>query len=209
MLSEIFSYIGELCISIILFLGYPGLFILMALESMIFPLPSELVMPFAGYLIATGHFSWAGIIIASSLGSLFGSLLSYYFGKHGGERTVRKFGKYLLLDAADLEKTEHWFRKSGGKTIFISRFVPVVRHLISIPAGIGKMDLKKFSIYTLLGAAIWNTFLAYLGYWLGSNWLMVRQYSEYLSITVAVLLIAAAVYFVYRHMKNKSSKKNN
>jgi len=203
MFAEIFSYIAKICTQLILFLGYPGLFILMAMESMVFPLPSELVMPFAGYLIATGHLSWVGVIVASSLGSLCGSLISYYIGKHGGERTVRKFGKYLLLDVADLEKTEGWFRKSGSKTIFISRFVPVVRHLISIPAGIGKMDLKKFSIYTVLGATIWNTFLAYLGYWLGSNWQLVRQYSEYLSIVVVVLLVIAAVYFVYRHVKHK------
>ena len=202
-ISDILAYIGQLSIKITLFLGYPGIFILMAMESMIFPIPSELVMPFAGFLAFEGKFSFLFVVIASSLGSLFGSLISYYIGAYGGDRFVRKFGKYFLLDISDLEKTEKWFDKRGGKTIFISRFIPVVRHLISIPAGIGKMDIKKFCLYTLLGATIWNTFLAYLGFLVGQNWNIISGYMEYISIPIAIIIVLAGIFMVYRKMRDR------
>jgi membrane protein DedA with SNARE-associated domain len=204
-LAGFFGNIGEFVINTIDFLSYPGITILMALESMIFPLPSELVMPFAGFLVAEKTMSFGMVVLASSIGSLIGSLISYWIGYYGGHKFVLKLGKYLLLDVSDLEKTEHWFSKKGVKTIFISRFVPVVRHLISIPAGIGKMDLKKFCLYTILGATIWNTFLTYCGYILGKNWNIIRHYSEYLSIAVAIMIFVAGAYFVSRHFKNKKS----
>ena len=203
-LSNILGSIGQFAINVIDFLGYPGIAILMALESMVFPLPSELVMPFAGFLVGEGKMNFGLVVLASSVGSLIGSLISYWIGYYGGKKFVLKLGKYLLLDVSDLEKTEHWFSKKGAKTIFISRFVPVVRHLISIPAGIGKMDLGKFCLYTILGATMWNALLTYCGYLLGKNWNIIRHYSEYLSITVAVLLVVAGVYFVGRHVKNKT-----
>ena len=205
-ISDILGIIGQAAISIISSMGYIGIFILMVLESMVFPLPSELVMPFAGFLAAQGTFNFTLVIIVSALGSIAGSLLSYYMGYYGGNRLVIKYGKYLLLDLSDLKRTEDFFQKHGEKTIFISRFIPVVRHLISIPAGIGKMDLKKFCIYTIIGATIWNFILAYLGYILGKNWDKVRHYSEFISITVAVLLFLGFIYLVYHHIKNK--KKN-
>lgn len=203
MLTEILGLIGQFCKDIILFLGYPGILILMAMESMIFPIPSELVMPFAGFLIAEGSFSFWLVILFSSLGSIIGSLISYYIGKYGGNKFILKFGRYFLLDQTDLKKTEDWFSKSGEKTIFISRFIPIVRHLISIPAGMGKMNLKRFCIYTIIGATLWNSFLAYLGYILGKNWELVRRYSEYVSVSVAIILLVLGVYFVYRHVKHK------
>ena len=176
---------------------------MMVLESMIFPVPSELVMPFAGFLIAQGNFSFLGVIIASSLGSIVGSLISYYIGRYGGNAVVYKLGKYLLLHEADLVKTEEWFAKKGEWTIFVGRLIPVVRHLISIPAGVGKMPLGKFCTYTIIGATIWNTFLAYLGYLFGENWAIVRQYSEPVSITAAILIVIGAVWFVYHHVKTR------
>src|SRR3989344_2465633 len=124
--------------------GYFGVFVLMALESMIAPVPSEVVMPFAGYLALQGQFNFWLVLLASSLGSIFGSFLSYYIGFYGGRPLVLKFGRYLLVEEEHLEWTEKWFRKQGDKTIFISRFVPVVRHLISIPAGIAKMPMRRF-----------------------------------------------------------------
>jgi membrane protein DedA with SNARE-associated domain len=202
-LSQIFSYIGQFAINTIEFLNYPGLSILMALESMVFPLPSELVMPFAGFLSFEGKMNFGLVILFSSLGSLVGSLISYYMGLYGGKKFVLKFGNYILLDVSDLEKTEKWFNKKGKKTIFISRFIPIVRHLISIPAGIGKMNLKIFCLYTILGATLWNGFLAFSGYILGKNWNLVRHYSDYISIIITPILLFALVYFIYRHVKNK------
>ncbi|MEK7575889.1 MAG: DedA family protein [Patescibacteria group bacterium] len=199
----ILDYIGQLAIKTIEFLGYPGITLLMILESMVVPLPSELVMPFAGFLAEKGKMNLWLIIFFSSLGSLLGSLISYYLGYYGGKRFVLKFGKYLLLNVTDLEKTERWFQKRGDKTIFFSRFIPVVRHLISIPAGIGKMNLKKFCLYTIAGATLWNSFLAYCGYALGENWNKIRYYSEYFSATITIILLFAGISFVYRHFKNK------
>ena len=200
----ILDYIGQLTIKTIEFLGYPGITFLMTLESMVIPIPSELVMPFAGFLAEEGKMNFWLVIFFSSLGSLLGSLISYYLGYYGGKKFVLKFGKYLLLDSADLEKTEKWFQKRGDKTIFFSRFIPVVRHLISIPAGIGKMNLKKFCLYTIAGATLWNSFIAYCGYALGENWDKFRHYSEYFSVSVAIIFLFAAIYFIYRHFKNKN-----
>lgn len=209
LLSEILTAIGVLIINLISYLGYFGIFLLMIMESMIIPIPSELVMPFAGFLIATGEMSWWLVILFSSLGSVCGSLLSYYLGSVGGNRLVLKLGKYIFLDEEDLVKTEQWFSRKGEATIFIGRLIPAVRHLISIPAGIGKMNLRKFLLYTLLGATLWNTFLAYLGFLLGKNWGIVRQYSEPVSLLVAVLLVVLGVYFIYKHVRHKIRKRRN
>ncbi len=208
-LSEILATIGTFAITLISYLGYFGLFLLMTLESMIIPIPSELVMPFAGFLIAAGEMNWWLVILFSSLGSICGSLLSYYLGRVGGNRLVLKLGRYIFLDEEDLVKTEQWFSRKGEATIFIGRLIPAVRHLISIPAGIWKMNLRKFLLYTLLGATLWNTFLAYLGFLLGKNWALVRQYSEPVSIVVVVLLVVVGGYFVYKHVKHKIRKRKD
>jgi len=208
LIHDVLSQVGQVALGLISSLGYTGVFILMMFESMILPVPSELVMPFAGFLVVEGRFTFLGVIIASSLGSIVGSLISYYIGFYGGNRFVLRFGKYLLLDSEDLKKTEEWFALRGEKTVLISRFIPVVRHLISIPAGIGRMDLKKFLIYTLIGATAWNGILAYVGYKLGEHWEDVRVYSEPLSMGMAVVIVIVGGYFVYRHVKHKSKKKN-
>ncbi|NTW32816.1 MAG: DedA family protein, partial [Bacteroidetes bacterium] len=144
-------------------IGYAGIFILMVLESMVAPVPSEAVMPFAGMLISKGEFTFAGVLFFSTFGSIVGSVISYYIGYYGGRPLVDRFGKYLLLDHHHLDLTEKYFQKKGDITIFICRFIPVVRHLISIPAGMGKMNIIKFSVYTIIGAGIWNAFLTYVG----------------------------------------------
>lgn len=207
-ISLVFGAIANFCMQVILFLGYPGILILMMMESMILPVPSELVMPFAGFLAGEGKMSFALVVLFSSLGSLAGSLISYFMGRYGGSKVILRWGRYLLLDETDLEKTERWFERKGEKVVFISRFIPVVRHLISIPAGMGKMELKKFCFYTIIGATLWNAFLGYLGYLLGKNWGQVREYSEYVSALVAVVLVVLGAYFVYRHVRNKRQERN-
>jgi membrane protein DedA with SNARE-associated domain len=172
----------------------------MMLESMIVPVPSEFVMPFAGFLVAQGSFNGVLVILFSTLGSITGSLIFYYIGKTGGYTLVRKYGKYVLVDTEDIKKTEAWFNKRGDLTIFLARLVPVVRHLISLIAGIGRMNVKKFTIYTILGAALWNGILTYLGFLLGQHWNEVSQYMENLDLVIVVLLIAGCLYFVYRHL---------
>lgn len=181
-------------------IGYAGVFVLMILESMVFPIPSEAVMPFAGFLIETGTFTFTGVILASTLGSIVGSLLSYWIGQYGGKPFIAKYGKYLLLDERDLAFTESFFAKRGEITIFVSRFIPVVRHLISIPAGIGQMSMPKFLLYTILGAGMWNAILTVAGYYLKQNWDAIMEYSHAVDIVVVVLLGLAVAFFVYKHL---------
>ena len=190
-------------IYIISSLGYFGLVLMMILESMIFPIPSEAIMPFAGFLVAEGKFTFLFVFIASSLGSVIGSLISYYIGLFGANTFLPKYGKYFLLNHEHLEKTSKWFDKNGSKTVFISRFIPVVRHLISIPAGIAKMDLKKFIIYTFIGASIWNMFLAYIGFKLKQNWELLHKYSKQLDIAVIVVIVLFVAYHLIKHIKKK------
>ena len=178
-------------------LSYIGIFILMALESMIAPVPSELVMPFAGFLIFTGHFDPVWVMVASGLGSVVGSLLSYGMGMLG-EPVVLRYGRYFLLNPHHLEWTKNFFARYGGITIFISRFIPVVRHLISIPAGLARMSLPFFILYTAVGASLWNGFLTYSGVRLKENWRLIQQYTHILDYLVAAGLAAVLAYFVLK-----------
>lgn len=188
--------------------GYFGLFILMALESMIAPVPSEIVMPFAGYLVLQGRFDFWAAVLVSGLGSIFGSLLSYYMGSFLGRPFILKFGKYFLLEEEHLDWTEKWFKRQGSRTIFISRFVPVVRHLISIPAGIAKMPLRKFLLYTFAGAALWNLALLYAGLRLGEHWDKIHEYSRELDIIFVIAVALFLAYFVLKHHHKRKNEKN-
>jgi membrane protein DedA with SNARE-associated domain len=208
-LSEILAAVGSFALSTISLLGYAGIFFLMMLESMIVPVPSELVMPFAGFLVAQGNFNFILVIIASTLGSITGSLLFFYIGKTGGHTLVEKYGKYVLVDMDDIKKTEEWFHKRGELTVFLARLIPVVRHLISFIAGIGNMNVKKFTLYTILGATLWNGILTYLGFILGQHWNEVSQYIEELDVGIVVLLVICCLYFVYRHILRKRKKPVN
>jgi len=185
--------------------SYVGVFVLMALESMIAPIPSELVMPFAGFLIFTGHFDPWAVMVASSLGSITGSLLSYGMGRLG-EPVVHRFGRYLLLNPHHLEWTKGFFARHGGKTIFIARFIPVVRHLISIPAGLARMRLTPFFLYTLVGATMWNMFLVYCGVRLKENWRLIQRYTHILDYFVTAALLAGLIYFIWKLRNSRSPK---
>lgn len=160
-------------------------------------------MPFAGFLIFMGDFHWLPVIVASSLGSIAGSLLSYGMGMLG-EPVVLRYGRYLLLNPHHLEWTKKFFDRHGGKTIFICRFIPVVRHLISIPAGLARMSLVPFILYTVVGATLWNSFLTYLGVRLKENWWIIQRYTHILDYFVVAGLIIVAVYFFW---KLKSARK--
>lgn len=197
----------ELITNIISAIGYAGIAILMALESMITPVPSEVVMPFVGYLVNQGKFSFITAAVVSAIGCLIGSLLSYCMGYYGRGVFIKKIGKYLLLDEEHLAWTEKWFKKHGEKTIFVSRFVPIVRHFISIPAGAGKMNLAKFSVYTLVGSFIWNSSLIYAGIKLGENWGKLHTYSEKIDMVLIIIIVLGISYYAWRIYKNNSRKK--
>jgi membrane protein DedA with SNARE-associated domain len=187
-------------------IGYLGVFLLMTAESMILPVPSEAVMPFAGFAVAEGNLGWAGVITAATLGSLAGSLIGYSIGKFGGRPFLARFGKYLLLDPGDLDATDRFFRRRGSVTILVSRFIPIVRHLISIPAGTASMKLLPFCAFTVLGAGLWTAFLTWCGFALKSNWSTVMRYSHWIDIGVVVLLVGLVALYVARHLMKRGRR---
>jgi membrane protein DedA with SNARE-associated domain len=203
------QWIADTAVWLIGISGYPGIIILMAMESMVFPVPSEAVMPFAGFLIVDGQFTFSGVIIASTIGSIIGSLVSYSIGFYGGKPFIERFGKYLLLNVHHLELSERFFAKRGDITILIARFIPIVRHLISIPAGFGKMNIWKFSLYTILGAGCWNAFLTYVGFSLKNNWTEVMKYSHTIDLVVIGVLGIAVIYYVYKIISSLTQEKAN
>jgi membrane protein DedA with SNARE-associated domain len=194
---------------VVLDLGYPGLFVLIVLESTMVPIPSLLVMPFAGFLASQDEFSLSAILAINSAGALTGSMLSYWLGAAGGKPLLLKYGKYVFVRVRDIEKTEQYFARHGGKTIFIGRFLPVVRHLISIPAGIARMPLAPFLTLTLLGATLWGGGLMILGYELGSRWESVatklKRVDLMIAACVVLLLLAITIRFVLRRRRERSA----
>ena len=201
------NLVSNFAISCLQGAGYLGAGFLMALESMIAPVPSEAVMPFVGFMVADGKWDlWAAIVVTST-GSVVGSAISYAMGYYGGRPFVLKVGRYLLLNPHDLERTEDFFsRRKGTLTLFLSRFIPVVRHLVSIPAGTGKMRLFPFLMATLVGATLWNSFLLACGMYLRERWDIVQLYSHQVDIVIWAVLLAGVVFFV--KFRYKSALKN-
>jgi len=184
--------------------GYLGAALLMALESMIAPVPSEAVMPFVGFMVADGKWDPWVAILATSAGSLAGSLASYSMGYWGGRPLVLKVGRFLLLNPHDLELTERFFQKRRGTiALFLSRFVPVVRHLISIPAGMGSMPLSSFVAATLAGATLWNSFLMGCGMVLREHWHLVQRYSHQVDLILGFALLLGVVFFLKGRMRGR------
>lgn len=200
------EFVINFIVSVISTLHYWGIFILTAMESMVLPMPTEILMPLVGSLVASGKFDLLAVSLISALGALFGALLSYIIGQWLGRKFILKYGKYFLLDKQHLLWTEKWFKKRGEKTIFISRFIPIVKHIISIPAGIGKMNIFKFSAYTFVGAGIWNAALIFLGMILEQQWGLVHNYYIYLEIVAALFIISLVVWF---YMSRVNGKKNS
>ena len=199
---EILNNLIDFIISTISSSGYIGIFLLMIAESALIPIPSEVIMPFSGYLVSSGKFNVAFVIIAGSIGNLIGSLVAYYIGFRLGREFILKYGKYVLLRKSHLELTESYFKKYGDRSTFISRMLPAVRTYISLPAGVAKMNLKKFIIYTLIGSIIWNSSLTYIGIQLGQEWKNILHYSNYIDGIVAIGVIVVIVLFL-RSRRNK------
>lgn len=203
----LFERLSEIFTGLIANTVYMGIFVLMTLESMIAPVPSELVMPFAGFLVADGKLNLWLVILVSSLASITGSLISYFAAYFGEKELIHHFGKLMFMDEEELEWAQRWFQKRGSITILISRFIPVIRHLISIPAGLAKMDLKQFILFTAVGATAWNTFLLYVGMQLRERWDLVHKYSNQLDVLVIILLVVGVAYYAYRHWKKHRKAK--
>ena len=207
MITELIS---KIAVQILETTAYFGAFILMALESMIAPVPSEAVMPFVGFLVTDGKWDLWLALLATSLGSLVGSLVSYWMGFYGGKPLVLKVGKYLLLNRHDLELTERYFnQRQGLLTVFLARFIPVVRHFISIAAGMGNMPLVPFMLVTVIGATMWNGFLLYLGMRLREHWTVVQKYSHQVDIVIIVVAVIGIGWFIRSRLAARKRKLNN
>lgn len=202
-LIEILRPLAEFITSVISSLGYGGIFFLMILESALIPIPSEIIMPFSGFLVSSGKLGSVGVILAGSLGNLVGSVITYYLGIRLGRAFLIKYGKYILFREHHLVWTEQLFQKYGDKISFVGRLLPVVRTYISLPAGIGKSNFIKFVVYTLVGSIIWNSLLTYGGIQLGRSWQHIDKYSGYLDIIAVVATAVFIVWIVYNNTKNR------
>ncbi|MDH4222813.1 MAG: DedA family protein [candidate division Zixibacteria bacterium] len=205
MFESIIEPVGRWIIETISSLGYSGIVLTMAIESACIPLPSEIIMPFSGYLVFAGRFTLLGVSVAGALGCVVGSVLAYWAGILGGRPFLEKYGKYILLSHRDLDTAERWFDKYGDWAIFFSRLLPVIRTFISLPAGIARMNFPKFILYTFLGSLPWCFVLAYVGKVLGENWESIRTYFRGADIVIIIVIIIGIVFFIYRHLNFKKN----
>lgn len=198
MLAHIASFITNTISS----LGYAGVAALMAIESACIPLPSEVIMPFSGYLVSTGRFSLLLVALAGGLGSVVGSMVAYWLGARGGRPLVERYGKYVLISKRDLDRADRWFERHGDITILIGRVLPVVRTFIGFPGGMARMNLWRFNLYTFIGSFIWSLGLAWIGRALGEHWdTLGGLFHRFDVVIVAVAVIAVALYVV-RHVRS-------
>ncbi|TMQ10909.1 MAG: DedA family protein [Deltaproteobacteria bacterium] len=173
--------------------GYPGVFVLIMLESTLVPIPSEIVMPFAGYMASQGEFSLPVILVINSVAAVVGSGLCYWIGVVGGKPFLVRYGKYFLVRQHEIARTEAFFARHGNKTILIARFLPGIRHVISVPAGVARMPLRGFFVQTFLGATIWGGALIVLGYYVGANWETFARPLKHIDLLIAAILVLALV----------------
>lgn len=206
---SITGWIISLIINFLSTYNYFAIFILMTLESMLLPIPSEVVIPFSGYLAFKGILNLYLVIIFSTLGGITGSLIAYFIGYYGGREFIIKYGKYVFISEDNLKKAELWFQKYGKISVFFTRLIPVIRTFISIPAGIGSMPLHEFIFYTGLGTLIWSIVLAYGGFMLKNNWVIIFNIFSNLDpviIVIGIIIIAYIFIKLYINYKNKIKK---
>jgi membrane protein DedA with SNARE-associated domain len=189
-------------------MGYPGIFLLMAMESSIIPIPSELVMPPAGYLIHQGRMDWLPAILAGAFGSLAGAYANYYAAHYLGRPLILKYGRYLLIPPDKFQRVEAFFLQHGEISTFIGRLLPVIRHLISIPAGVAGMHHLRFSLYTLLGAGLWCSILTWIGYAIGQNQELVVAWSHRALVWVILASCGLAACYVWWHRRQQALNRN-
>lgn len=193
----ILSFIGQW--------GYLAIFILMGLSSMCIPIPSEIVLLFAGYLAFQGKLSMLGVVSSGALGNLIGAMVAYYVGLKGGRPLFLRYGKYVFVKERELRWAEHWFDRFGHETVFFGRMVPVIRAFISVPAGVAEMKLMKFTAYTILGILPWTIGLAYAGLILGQNWRTLTGYFQGAGLVIIVLALVALL-ALYLYLRKRGAE---
>ena len=200
MIDQVITALASWVVAVISATGYFGVAFLMAIESACIPLPSEIIMPFAGYLVSIGKANLLGVATAGALGCNVGSTIAYYVAAMGGRPVLERYGKYILISRRELERTDRFFERYGSATVFFGRLLPVVRTFIAFPAGLARMPMLKFQIYTFLGSWPWCFALAYVGYVLGARWdsdPTLRKLFHDFDAVIAVAVLAGLAWFVW------------
>jgi membrane protein DedA with SNARE-associated domain len=204
LIAKIIEILSAFVVATISALGYPGIVLLMGIESACIPLPSEVIMPFSGYLVYTGRFNLWAVAVAGAVGCVLGSLVAYWVGMYGGRPLIEKYGRYVLVSRRDLDLADRWFARYGELIVFVSRLLPVVRTFIAFPAGVAKMNLTRFVAYTFLGSLPWCLGLAYVGQKLGEQWDKndtLRSWFHRFDFVIVIIGVLAVVWWVWRHIK--------
>ncbi len=209
MISSLLTSLASFVSAAISTLGYPGIAVLMALESAATPLPSELIMPFAGYLVSTGRFSLFGVSLAGALGSTLGSIIVYMIARYGGRPLVEKYGKRIFISPAHLEAAEIFFKTHGVSALFLGRIIPVVRTYISIPAGIAQAPLGIFTLTCFVGSFLWSLLLAWVGQIFGNGWHIITPYAQIINYCIGIaLFFLVAYWFLKRVLSRRDNKRD-
>ena len=200
------EHFTQIFLSFIASWGYVAVAVLMAAENACIPIPSELILGFAGYLIFAGHMSFEGALLAGMVGGLLGSLFAYEVGARGGRPFVDKYGKYFLIKQSHVNVAQDWFDRYGLKAVFFSRMLPVVRTFISLPAGFARVDSKRFFLYTIMGSLPWTAAILYAGMMLGESWTDLMEYGHEASMifVVVAVIVIAVLYLRWRRKKNRN-----
>ena len=207
MVTRLLSLVSQFILSVISAAGYLGIVFLMAIESACIPLPSEIIMPFAGFLVHEGRFTIWGATLAGAVGNLLGSVVTYWIGYYGGRTAVIKWGKYILFSERDLNNADRFFQRYGSAAAFISRMLPIIRTFISLPAGISRMKFWPFAVYSFLGSIPWCFALTYVGVKLGQNWNTIGQYLHKFDYAVAAFILLGIAWYLYHHLRPILAKK--
>ena len=203
MFTLIIDILARVVVQTIDVLGYPGVFFLMLIESCGIPMPSEIIMPFSGFLVAAGKMNFWAVSFVGAFANLAGSLIAYWIGLKGGRALIEKYGKYVLISKHDLDLADRWFMRFGNWTVFFGRLLPVVRTYISFPAGVAKMEMKRFSLYTFAGALPWSILFTWLGVKMGDNWEQIREKLHNFDLAILALIIIGITWYVWRHIKHR------
>ncbi len=209
MIARIIEILSAFIVAVISALGYSGIVLLMAIESACIPLPSEIIMPFSGYLVYTGRFNLWAVGVAGAVGCVLGSLVAYWVGMHGGRRLIERYGRYILISKHDLDLADRWFARYGEIIVFASRLLPVIRTFIAFPAGVARMNLSRFIIYTFAGSLPWCLGLAYVGQKLGEEWdknETLKSWFHRFDFVIGIIGLLFAVWWVWRHIKNSRNE---
>lgn len=210
MIGKLIELLSVFIVGTISLLGYSGVVLLMAIESACIPLPSEIIMPFSGYLVYTGRFNLWAVGLAGAFGCVLGSLVAYWVGMYGGRPLIEKYGRYVLVSPHDLDLADRWFARFGEVIVFASRLLPAVRTFIAFPAGVARMNLKKFVIYTFAGSLPWCLGLAYVGQRLGEKWdkdPTLKNLFHRFDFVIGILIVLAATWWVWRHVRHLRADK--